>query len=57
MFHDVNEVSKRFDVTPCTIWRWVNDGFFPEPYRLGPRATRWHEDDIREFEIRSATRS
>jgi prophage regulatory protein len=55
MYQNVREVSKRFDVAPCTIWRWVNDGFFPTPYRFGPSATRWHEDDIKKFELRSAT--
>ena len=56
MYRNIREVSERFDVAPCTIWRWVKDGFFPKPYKFGLSATRWHEDDIKEFEDRSAGR-
>jgi prophage regulatory protein len=55
MYKNIREVSKRFDVAPCTIWRWVKDDIFPQPYKFGPSATRWHEDDIKKFEVRSAT--
>jgi prophage regulatory protein len=55
MYQKIREVSKRFDVAPWTIWRWVNDGFFPAPYRFGPSTIRWREDDIKKFEVRSAT--
>jgi prophage regulatory protein len=57
MYRNIHEVSKRFDVGPSTIWRWVNDGIFPQPYKFGASVTRWHEEDIKKFEIRSATRS
>jgi len=57
MYHNIREVSKRFKVAPSTIWRWVKNDFFPQPYKFGPGTTRWHEDDIKNFEAKSTTRS
>lgn len=56
-YQNIHAVSKRFDVTPSTIWRWVKDGVFPAPRKIGPSVARWHDDDVRQFEVRSATRS
>jgi predicted DNA-binding transcriptional regulator AlpA len=28
-------------VSQATIWRWVRDGKFPKPYRMGDRCTVW----------------
>jgi prophage regulatory protein len=28
-------------VSPATIWRWVRDGKFPPPYKLGESVTVW----------------
>lgn len=36
-------------VSPATIWRWVNEGKFPKPFKLGPRVTAWHKADIEHF--------
>ena len=48
------DVAKRFGVARSTIWRWVKQGLFPQPYRLGPSTTRWQEKDILAFEARAA---
>ena len=29
-----------------TIWKWVKDGEFPQPFKLSPRVTVWRESDI-----------
>lgn len=31
----------RLPVSPATIWRWVKDGKFPAPFKLGPNTTVW----------------
>lgn len=31
----LTSVAKRFDVTPKTIRRWVEEGWFPEPVSFG----------------------
>lgn len=33
-------------VSPATIWRWVRDGKFPKPFKLGDSVTGWHADEI-----------
>lgn len=36
-------------VSPATIWRWVKDGKFPQPFKLGAGVTAWHAADIEQF--------
>jgi predicted DNA-binding transcriptional regulator AlpA len=33
-------------VSPATIWRWVKDGVFPAPFKLGQNTTVWDADQI-----------
>jgi len=56
MYMRDEEVAKRFGVARSTIWRWVQLGCFPKPYRLGPSTTRWHQKDIVAFEVKAAGR-
>lgn len=36
-------------VSPATIWRWVKDGKFPQPFKLGAGVTAWHAADVEQF--------
>jgi predicted DNA-binding transcriptional regulator AlpA len=36
-------------VSPATIWRWVRDGKFPKPIKLGASVTGWAVDEIDAF--------
>jgi prophage regulatory protein len=39
-----------------TIYRWIADGSFPPPVRLGPRAVAWRWSDLdRWTQTRAAT--
>lgn len=33
-------------VSPATIWRWVKNGTFPAPFKLGQNTTVWDADEI-----------
>jgi prophage regulatory protein len=33
--------------SPATFWRWVKDGSFPKPVKLGERITCWRVGDVR----------
>ena len=33
-------------VSPATIWRWVKDGTFPQPFKLGEKTTVWNVSDV-----------
>lgn len=45
----VKDLAKRLGIGESTIWRWVSEGRFPEPIRLGRRITVWKREDIEEF--------
>lgn len=32
-----------------TIWRWVRNGTFPKPFKLGESTTVWNVDHVHEF--------
>ena len=32
-----------------TIYKWMNEGSFPKPVKLGPRAVGWREADINDW--------
>ena len=35
--------------SPATIWRWVKEGRFPQPFKLGDRVTVWDADQVASF--------
>ncbi len=37
----VNGKAGKLPVSPSTIWRWVKDGTFPKPFKLGSGTTVW----------------
>lgn len=39
----------KLPVSPATIWRWVREGRFPAPFKLGNNVTVWDEDVIDQF--------
>lgn len=36
-------------VSPATIWRWVREGKFPKPFKLGASVTVWRAEEIETF--------
>ena len=43
------DVLARVSLSKSTLWRLINDGEFPEPIKLGPRATGWIEEEVHEW--------
>jgi excisionase family DNA binding protein len=41
MFLSDKQIAERIGVSRQTIWRWVSQGDFPPPVKLGPSVTRW----------------
>ena len=48
------DVAARLDIARSTLWKWVADGIFPKPLRLGPRAVRWRVADLEAWISRAA---
>ena len=36
-------------ISPATLWRWVRDGKFPKPFKLGPMVTVWDAAEVDAF--------
>lgn len=36
-------------VSPATLWRWVSEGKFPKPFKLGRTVTVWNADEVEAF--------
>jgi len=43
-------LAGRYGVARATIWRWVRDGQFPKPKKIGPGCTRWAMQEIYKWE-------
>ena len=41
-----HELEKLLKVSPATIYRWIKEGNFPKPVRLGANMVRWKISDI-----------
>ena len=39
----------RLPVSPATVWRWVAEGRFVKPFKLGPNTTVWDLDQVDAF--------
>jgi len=44
------EVAIRYSISRSTIWRWLKNGKFPKPIKLGTASTRWRLDDLEAWE-------
>ena len=44
-----DEVSALVKCSKPTLYKWMRTCGFPKPIRLGLRAVRWHESDVREW--------
>ena len=42
------ELLELLSISHATLWRWVKDGSFPAPCKLGPGVTAWAETEVRE---------
>jgi predicted DNA-binding transcriptional regulator AlpA len=44
----------KLPVSPATIWRWVRQGRFPQPFKLGKAVTVWNAADVDSFVAKRA---
>ena len=42
-------VIEKTGLSKTTIYRFIGEGKFPAPVRIGERATGWHEADITQW--------
>lgn len=44
----------KLPVSPTTVWRWVREGRFPKPFKLGDSVTVWDAAEVDAFIARQA---
>lgn len=44
------EIARRYSISRPTVWRWIKEGKFPKPIRLGSGSSRWKLDDLESWE-------
>ena len=44
-------------VSPATLWRWVKQNKFPQPFKLGERVTVWSMADVEAFIAKQGSQS
>ena len=49
-FHRLPALKSRYGVSTSTLYRWMAEGRFPSPIKLGPGAVAWRESALREFD-------
>ena len=42
----LKEVKMRVGLGRSTIYRWISEGNFPKPVKLGMQSVAWRENDI-----------
>ena len=53
-FLKAKDIADWLDVSESAIYKWVNDGDFPKPYKLGNAdaqraASRWDREEIKQW--------
>lgn len=48
-FVNIETVTGLFSVSPATVWRWISEGAFPAPVRIGSNTTRWNAGKLRAY--------
>lgn len=43
-------LAARYEVARATVWRWVREGKFPAPVKIGSNCTRWRLADVEAWE-------
>lgn len=47
----------KLPVSPATIWRWVREGNFPKPFKLGASTTVWDAAEVEAFIAQRSAKS
>jgi predicted DNA-binding transcriptional regulator AlpA len=43
------DILKMLGVSKSTLKRWIVEGFFPHPVKLGKRLNAWHRHELESF--------
>lgn len=43
------EASRRLSIPTSTLYRWISEGRFPKPIKIGPRRTAFRVSDLQSW--------
>jgi prophage regulatory protein len=46
---DLKQVCEKLAIKRSSLYRWIQDGHFPEPIIIGGKNTRWIESEIEDY--------
>jgi excisionase family DNA binding protein len=49
----VSDVADRLSVHEKTVWRWVREGVFIKPFKLGRAVCVWDEADVNNWLLKN----
>ncbi len=51
----LKQVEEAVGVKKSTIYKWIGNGYFPPPVKLGARAVAWRTDDLEQWILDCST--
>ena len=45
----INRMTELLSVSRTTLWRWVNEGLFPQPHKVNGRTHGWTTSQYEEW--------
>lgn len=48
-FYRLREVLQIVPIRKSSLFRWIQGGIFPAPYKLGPRASAWSRQEVSDW--------
>jgi prophage regulatory protein len=52
----MRDLTSDYGLSPATVYRWISEGSFPQPIRLGRNSVAWKGEEIEEW-VRSRPRA
>ncbi len=43
------DVMQQLGISRATLWRWVREGIFPKPVKIGNRLNVWKPEQLTDF--------
>lgn len=47
----IKDMCRKVNRNRTTLWKWVNEGLFPQPIKMGRRTLGWREVDFNNWLI------
>ncbi len=49
LYQRLRQLQEELGVSRATIYRWIKEYNFPQPYKLGPNTSLWYKPEVEEW--------